>query len=57
MVLALDNTDKAIKDISSSKAVKTSNLEEELAIAEGKLVRIDDYKNLKDEDKERENNG
>ena len=57
MVLGLDDAKEAIQDLSSSKSVATHNLEEELAIAEGKLVRIDDYKNLKDEATIKEENG
>ena len=48
MVLGLENPTEVIKELSTSKGMATQNLEEELAIAEGKLVRIDDYKNLKE---------
>ncbi len=54
MILGLDDAKEAIENLSSSKSVATHNLEEELAIAEGKLVRIDDYKNLKESDTAKE---
>lgn len=56
MILGLEPefADTAIEQLGSARSMPTQDLAEELAMAEGKLVRMSDFKNSKEEEKRKE---